>query len=570
MTYPHGVVVQQAQPTQLLALLADEKIGFIGCAPVHKAIVPSIGELKYTRSTVDVATWFGDRTNIDYDLPEFWETLTQYGVSEAFFINVFDPDIHAGTGITSATLDSTLLVDLGELVEYSAIVVSDAATTTPESQAWVDDTIDTTETMIANVIVTTEDGNTTYREGWDYTVLDGIITAIDGGGIDTANPALVGYTTADVTPLILDTDYTVTTTNVLDPNGSPYPSTYNFKNVIITLLTANDGDRLFISYTHSHPTFVTDNEIVGTVTGDGDASGLELFKRVRAEQGFDLTQVTATRTTSVEIAQALEALAKNLRCQAHINLTQFASVADAIAGRSESTGRVKNAFTVADEVILYSDWVKTIAIDGGEQIEPLCWHGIAIRHQTTRNYNFGRSISSRSLAGVLAPLKLRTLSRENIEADNQVLTEKGSYVTIFYEFASGYLLDGNYNASHPSVNDGSQFSCVRNARDTVLRSIVKFATANLDQPLTQVLALSIEGGVRTFIESLTNPNRATGVVLAQPTTGTTPKYATIDIPENDMTARAAGTLYLKLEIPYLTPLNTIILIETISITAIAA
>lgn len=568
----HGVEIRQQQGSRLIVTLDGEKLGFVGTAPIHKAdpAKASIDRLEYILSEADLKAAFGHRMR-GYSIPEVWNVAKGYGVGELFFVNVFDPATHTGTSAQHHTIDSGV-ADLGELLEHSAIEVYASEPVPGATWNWLDGAIDTGETHLADVVVMNAAQTVTYREGADYTIDGGTISVTGNGAIDTGEDAWLAYARPTGAAKVLGTDYAIADTDGIDPDtGEPFAGGYSVKAVSLSSITIAEGESIFVIYQHADPKFVPDSAFVGGMSIHDEPSGLEHFRFVRSQQGFDVTQLFSERSESPAIASALEAMANKLRCRCHINISQYATTSNAIAGRANNTGLVGNAFTQDDVVSLYTEHFFMPFPDGGSILVPQAWHGAIARYAATRDYNFGRSISSLPIEGVIVPFATRSLSRSDTSADNQRLSEQGSFVTAYREFGSGWVFDGSKNAAFPTVNDGSHFGCVRNQRDTVLRSAERFVNGHLDQPLTQVLALSLASKIDAWIESLTNPNRAGGQVLAAPAAGQEKiVYCTIDVPENDGTARAQGILWMLLNVPYLTPFNTCIIAEKFSFTGFAA
>ncbi|MBP0006225.1 MAG: hypothetical protein J7642_21325 [Cyanobacteria bacterium SBC] len=558
-TFPHGVTIREAQPQpQSVITLDEEKLVYVGSAPIHLLDDPSeasMQELKQVRSLTDVNRHFGPRA-LGYSIPDFYWVCLQYGCKEAYFVNIFDPATHTGSKAQVLTFDGNDRIDLGNLLEYSSIVLTDVTTVEPATQSWTDGAYDTGESAIANVIVQSADGNTTYTEE-DYIVDGGVIAVTSWGAIDPNADTLIGYDRAGTTTHTITTDYTLTETTPTNPNtDSAYITSYTYNHVVIDGVTLTSGDKVFITYTHAHPKFLSNADAIGTVAGDGTRTGLQLLKEMRATFGFEPTHISADRFTEAAVVNALESLANDLRAQYHVTIPRNTTVSDAIAGRADDQGKVKNAFTSDPRANLYVDWVEVPdpTDAGGMILQPLHWHGMAQRYRTTRKLGFWWSISSQAIEGIQGIEVKRTMSREDPTADNQTLSEDGSYITIFYDYGLGYVFDGNHNAAHPSQTNGSQFAAVQNARDVILRSLKRSAQTAIDKPLQRTSALSLERRFNSYFAEMSNPDRAQGQAIGTST-------ASIDIPDNTASEQRLGRLYVLLQIAYLTPINTIVLIE---------
>ena len=557
-SFPHGVTIRQAPANpQAVITLDSERLFFVGTAPVMKAdpASVSINQLQQVRSLNEANTKFGTRTH-GYSIPEFYWVISQYNAREAYFVNVFDPERHTGTTHQVVEFDATDAITLGDLLEFNAssLVVSDAVQVGPSVESWVSSEIDTGESAISQVKITDTAGTVIYEEGRDYTVTGGVITATSFGRIDTNSDASVSYVHAAAVPLVLDTNYSLSLTAATDPEtGDPYPTSYSYGAVELTGLTKSEGDMVFISYTSADPKFVTASDIIGNDTSFGK-TGLQLVSAMRGAFGFDATHITADLHTESTVAAELETLANRFRAQYHVTIPRRATVSEALEGRAGTDGYVKNAFTQDPRAVLYADYIAA-ELQGQAVYHPLHWHGMGARVITTRERGFWWSISSYPLQSALGVEMSRTLSRTDLTADNQQLSEVGSYVTVYREFGSGFMLDGNHNASYPTMVDGTQFHAVQNARDTILRSLARSAQSALDKPLSRVVAESLEGRFNTYLTSISNPDRAQGPAIGQASS------ASIDIPDNTVAEQRLGRLYVLCQIAYFTPINTIILIE---------
>jgi phage tail sheath protein FI len=551
-----GVTIQATQPQPVVVSEEGEKIGFVGTAPVHK--LPSgdasIEELKQVKSEADLASNFGEWER-GFSIPEFYRILQFYSVKEAYIVNIFNPDTHTGTTQGAYTLDDNAEVTFNKVISGTNIAVEGVTSTSETTITWSSSQYDTGNPYIDNVVLQDTGKTTTYIEGKDYTISGGVITATSYGDIDTNNDALLSYDAPDGVALTAGTDYTVTREDVIDPDtDSPYNTPYTYENITLSFSSLSAGAKAWIAYDHASPKFVTASDIVGAVANDGTRTGMELLDENLSFFGFELTQLAADLDTESAVVTALETKANDLRAQAHVTAKPMAFTDELVAGRSSSSGvYVDNVFTSDPRVILYADHIYNQAPDNNTILQPLGWHGIAARKRRTDRLGFWWSYSSSPIEGITRPEILRTISRNDASADNNTLVDAG-YVTIFRRFGSGYQFDGNYNASHPEVSDGTQFQAVQNARDTILRTLQRFAENYLDKPLTRVQTTSLTGETSDYLDNLANPERATGQAIAEGS-------ATADIPENDESARAQGILYVLVRIGYLTPINSIVLIE---------
>lgn len=562
---PHGVSAVQKSPDPRAAVnLDNEVLAIVGSAPIFTATSPTIG-LTLVRSGSDFREKFGERSD-DYDLSVFNAIVRDYGVGPYFAINVFDPETHTGTFARADSFSESLSIRLGSVVNGSSILVSEAVVTTPTDQTFSETdgvfSYDTGESAIANVIIA-QDG-TTFEEGRDYTVEGGVITLV-GDRIDGNSQVSVGFTAAG-TALILDTDYEIEEIPLENEDGESYLSIsgYSYSDWLITGIgTTGAGDSVFITYTAAAPRFVPNSAILG---------GQQKLKEAQGEYGFNPTHITSQKSEDPTIVNALEILATELSCQYHVTIPKHSTVSEAIAGRANTDGRVKNALTDSPAALLYSEWIRYPDSTGNSYIfVPQHWHGMAARWDVTRRRGFWWSISSRTLVNGLGVLSKRILSREDPTADNQQLIAVG-YITTYSEFGRGVIFDGNFNAAHPTLDTGLQFAAISNARATVLRIVKTKSIESLDKPLTRASATALKREISEYLEDLADENRNRGQAIGG-------GEVDIDILQIDDAMgqqlgilpgtdgdRRQGQITVFLEVVYLSPINVIVISDQLTTT----
>lgn len=561
---PHGVttVSQAPEPTGVVNL-DNEILAIVGSAPIHLATEPLIG-LALIKSRTEFKSLFGDR-NDNYDLSVFDSILRDYGVGPYFAVNVFDPDTHTGTVALSTSFSEAISIRLENVVNGSNIVVSTVTVTAPASQTMTETdgvfSYDTGESAIDAVIVS-QDGET-FELGRDYTVDAGIITLV-GDRIDGESPVDIGFTAADI-PLTLDTDYEVEEIQVENQDGETYSSLsgYGYSDWLITGIgTTGAGDDVFITYTAASPEYVPNSAIL---------AGLDQIKETQGTYGFTPTHLTSQKFDDPIVINAVEILADKLSCQYHATIPKHATVEEAIAGRTGTDGRVKNAVTNSSNALLYSEWLRYPDASGnGFIFVPQHWHGMAARWAVSRRRGFWWSISSYPMVNGLGILTKRILSREDETADNQRLIAAG-YITTYSEFGPGIVFDGNFNAAHPSRTDGLHFAAVANARATVLRSVKSATLRSLDTPSNRASATSLKREISEYLEDLSDENRNRGQALG----GGSVEIDILQIsdtlnqqlgilPNPSGSDRRQGEVKVFLSVTYLAPTNVVVISDTVS------
>lgn len=562
---PHGVTtVQQPPDPRAVVNLDNEVLAIVGSAPIFTASDPLIGMTLVTSGS-DFREKFGERSD-DYDLSVFNAVMRDYGVGPYFAVNVFNPETHTGTIALADNFSESLSIRLEGVVNGSEIVVSQADVTAPADQSFTESdgvfSYDTGETAIADVLIS-QDG-TTFEEGRDYTVEGGVITLV-GDRVDGGEDVSVGFTSAG-DALALDTDYELDEIPLENADGETYQSLsgYSYSDWLITGIgTTGAGDAVFITYTAGDPKFIPNNAIL---------EGQQKLKEAQGEYGFNPTHITSQKFDDPIIVNALEILATDLSCQYHVTIPKHSTVAEAIAGRADTDGRVKNALTDSPSALLYSEWIRYRDSTGnGSMFVPAHWHGMAARWDVTRRRGFWWSISSRTLINGLGVLSKRILSREDETADNQQLISVG-YITTYSEFGRGVIFDGNFNAAHPTVDSGLQFAAIFNSRSTVLRAVKTKSLESLDKPLTRASATALKREVSEYLAELSDENRNRGQALG----GGTVEIDILQVddalgqqlgilPGTDGERRQAQ-ITVFLEVGYLSPINVIVISDQLTTT----
>lgn len=182
MAFQHGVYIQELSTAILGVSTCDSALPFaVGAAPVQT--LGSNQPINQSQLITDYQTFvttFGGvpagESESDYSLSQFARIyFTIYGGSPVVFVNVFDPAVHKSS------------------------VAAEAGT-------FVADQIPLAHVGVANEVVKSSDGITTYVKGTDYTIdyPSGAITRLSTGSIAAAASIKTSYDWADVSKVVSD------------------------------------------------------------------------------------------------------------------------------------------------------------------------------------------------------------------------------------------------------------------------------------------------------------------------------------------------------------------------------
>lgn len=293
--------------------------------------------------------------------------------------------------------------------------------------------------------------------------------------------------TAGTTTYVAGTDYTINTTT----------------GVITRLSTGAIASNasVQVGYTWANPTLVTNSDIIGTVDGSGNRTGMQAWQDSYSLFGFFpkiLISPVYASLTSVTAEMVVQA--SRLRAIALADAPIGTTFAQAIAGRGP-LGAI-NFNTSSDRLILCYPHVKVydLATDT-EVLEPYSPRLAGTIAGKDIDKGYWWSPSNTEIKGIVGVERRLTAGINDPNSEVNLLNEVG-ITTIFNAFGTGLRTWGNRTAAWPTVTHPRNFISVRRVAD-ILHESVEFSMLQfLDQPISNGLIDAICQSVKSYINKL--------------------------------------------------------------------
>jgi uncharacterized protein len=261
------------------------------------------------------------------------------------------------------------------------------------------------------------------------------------------------------------------------------------------------GQALAISYDYVNPALVTNTDIIGTVSGGGVRTGMQLFRQGLEQFGFYAKIFIApVFSTQTAIVTELASLADFCRGMSYVDAPIGITPAVALAGRGP-LGAI-NFNTSHGRTALCYPHLK--ALDMGTNTEQLVPHSsrrAGLRAKIDQERGFWFSESNHEFAGITGIERLIT-SRINDPASEANLLNEAGICTVFNAFGTGIRAWGNRAASFPSVTHPKNFIPVRRTADIIAESIEYFTLQFIDRPLNRAWFDSVTESINGFLRKL--------------------------------------------------------------------
>jgi Phage tail sheath protein FI len=293
--------------------------------------------------------------------------------------------------------------------------------------------------------------------------------------------------TAGTTTFIKDTDYTLDAVNG-----------------VITRLTTGTitaGQSLKVSYDYADPTKVLAADIIGTVDGSGNRTGLKALKDGYTLFGFfPKILIAPVYCTQVSVATEMDATAGAVRGMGLVDAPIGTTVANAITGRGPS-GTINFNFASKRLVLCYPHLKVYDAATDSETLEPYSQRlaGVIASKDNERGYWW--SPSNTEIKGITGVERQLTAMINDPTSEVNLLNEQG-ITTIFNSFGSGIRTWGNRTAAWPSLTSPDNFINVQRTADILHESVEYSMLQFMDYPINQALIDSIRESVNAFIRTL--------------------------------------------------------------------
>ncbi|MGA2408849.1 MAG: phage tail sheath subtilisin-like domain-containing protein [Candidatus Binataceae bacterium] len=511
-SFLHGVeVIETVTGPAPITVVKSSVIGLVGTAPVWDVQAPSSApgiNVPTLVSSALAAANFGPMVQ-GYTIPYALNAIIQQGAGQVIVINVFNPAVHYSDLVLPATFSSAGAINLGHmgisnlsLLPTSTTAVTAEAHTFAGSPATIQ--LSHGEIEVAAVVATSDPAGTTYLQGTDYLVdpVTGVISRIAGGAISAAEEVLVNYSYYSGTAYVLGRDYNA-----------------DLVNGVVTLLpgsTIAAGAAAIAAFSYANPAQVQDSDIIGAVT-NGAYSGLQALTTTFNTMGFFAKVLIAPGySQNGDVANAMVALANQIRAMALIDSPPSTTPATAItnrgvAGNAFDTSSTRVILCYPQETFYDTGLVPTgVTLNGTAPVTTAAnqnsvgpysqWVAGAIAYQDLQN-GYWWSPSNTNVTGILGPDVTLYASLIDAASDVNNLNAAG-IVTVFNAFGTGLRVWGNRTAGYPTITTPDNFINIRRTMDVIEESVELAMLQFMDQPISNALITAILASVNAFIRTL--------------------------------------------------------------------
>lgn len=259
------------------------------------------------------------------------------------------------------------------------------------------------------------------------------------------------------------------------------------------------GQSLKVDYTYLDPTKCLAADVIGTVDGSGNRSGLKCLQDCYAKYGFFPKIIIAPGFSSqASVMAEMDSIAGKIRAVSIVDIAAGTTVTAAITGRGaggtygSSSKRtvfcypaVKryNVTTKAEETVAFSQYLAGV-MAAKDQANGYWW-----------------SPSNTEIKGLTGVERQLTAMINDPTSEVNLLNEVG-IVTIFNSFGTGFRVWGNRSAAFPSNTEPTNFVAVQRTSDVLAESIEYSMLQFIDYPINQALIDAITESVNGFIRVL--------------------------------------------------------------------
>jgi hypothetical protein len=405
-----------------IQLVKTAVVGIVGLAPIFQVTGGPVNEPTLILNAQTGAATFGTSLpgfTIPDAMQAVWDQQVDgQGSGACIVVNVFDPTVHkTNVPETAQTFDSTGSITLGF---YG----------------------------ITNLVLTNQAGTTTYVLGKDYALdpVNGIISIITGGAIQSGAEVMAGYTYAD-------------------------------------------------------PSKVTAADIIGAVNAAGDRTGMQTFLDCANDFGFTPKLLVApgfSQLASVEAA--MDVMAQSLRAIAFVDAPIGTTVQQAIEGRGPN-GSI--AFdTSSERVVLCYPYVQVFdTASNAYVLEPYSQRLAGVAAATDLAFGYWYSPSNKEIQGITGIERKLTAAINDPNSEVNQLNEVG-IATIFNAFGTGLRSWGNRSAAWPTETAPKNFICIRRTADVIEDSIEQASLQFMDLPITNGKIDAVVESINSFLRTL--------------------------------------------------------------------
>ncbi len=290
-----------------------------------------------------------------------------------------------------------------------------------------------------------------------------------------------------------------TTTHALGTDYTTDPVTGEIRRKVGGGIAADAS--LKVTYDYLDPTKVTAADIIGTVNGAGQRTGMQALLDTYNLMGFFAKLLIAPGYSTLNsVASELIVMAHKLRAEAILDAPIGTTYAQAIAGRGPAG--VINFNTSSERAILCYPHLKVYdAPTDSERLEPYSQRLAGVMCAKDNDKGYWWSPSNTEIKGIVGVERQLSAMINDPQSEVNLLNEVG-IVTLFNSFGTGIRTWGNRSAAWPSVTHPKNFINVRRTADILHESVEYAMLQFIDQPINNALIDAIKESVNAFIRTL--------------------------------------------------------------------
>lgn len=262
-----------------------------------------------------------------------------------------------------------------------------------------------------------------------------------------------------------------------------------------------EGQTVLITYDYVDPALIAASDVIGTVDGSGNRTGMQAWKDSYNLFGFFPKILIAPEFCEMDsVAAELDVLAEALRAICIVDAPHTTTYAEAVAGRGPA-GTINFSHSSDRMVLCYPHVKRYDLIQDATVLEGMSGRvaGVIAARDVEKGYWW--SPSNAEIKGITGVEIKLTAMINDASCEVNLLNEAG-IMTLFNSYGTGIRTWGNRSSAYPSVTTPIQFIPVRRVADMIHESVEYSMLQFIDFPINQALIDSIAESVNGFIRTL--------------------------------------------------------------------
>ncbi len=403
-----------------ITVVKSAVVALVGTAPIYEAAAAdrTVNSVQLVLSDIDAARYFGSETTPGYTIPQALKAIFKKGAATVVVVNVFDPATHKSS------------------VEAEA------------AQFGADGTLTLAHRGVANLVLKSQDGATTFVLNTDYALdpATGIVTRIAGGAIGAA---------ANVTA----------------------------------------------AYDYADPTKVENADVIGTVDEGGNRTGLQALLNCYSLFGFKAKIIVAPAfSTQASIATEMDAVAGKTKGIALVDAPIGTTFQQALTGRGPA-GTINFQSSSRRVVLCFPALQVYDPGSNANVLQPFSQFLAGIIAWKDNELGYWWSPSNTLIDGIVGIELPLTAEINDPNSEVNALNAAG-IVTVFNSYGTGFRTWGNRSAAYPTDTAKESFICTQRVADVIEESIEYSMIQRIDAPVNNAWIDAVTEDVRSFLRKL--------------------------------------------------------------------